>query len=285
MGIMSAEIAQQQATEQRRGFGGRSGGRAGGRSGPRRNQRRDQKDNQWIPVTKLGRLVKDGKITSLQEIFYHSLKIREYQIVDHFYKERQTPPNVQLMMSQLDRSGRYLHDTVMSIRPVQKQTSAGQRTRFKAYVLLGNCNGFVSIGHKSAKEVATAIRGAIINAKLNMIPVRRGYWGATIGAPHTIPMKLSGKCGSVRVRLVPAPRGSGVVGSETTKKILFYAGVADCFSTSSGQSCTKGNFATAVYEALKKSYSFLTPDQWKFEPLQLTPYEAHSNALQQKVSN
>merc|ERR1711915_394069 len=133
---------------------------------------------------------------------------------------------------------------------------------FKAYVLLGNCNGHVALGHKSAKEVATAIRGAIVNAKLNMIPVRRGYWGTKIGAAHTIPMKLSGKCGSVKVRLIPAPRGTGIVGSDTTKKILFYAGVNDCFSKSTGQTCTKGNFATAIYSALKKSYAFLTPDQW-----------------------
>ena len=41
----------------------------------------------------------------------------------------------------------------------------------------------------------------------------KGYWGGKLGFPHTVPMKVSGKCGSVRMRLVPAPRGSGVVGS------------------------------------------------------------------------
>merc|ERR1712032_1349193 len=33
-------------------------------------------------------------------------------------------------------------------------------------------------------------------------------------------MKVNGKCGSVRIRLIPAPRGSGVVGSPTMKKLL-----------------------------------------------------------------
>jgi small subunit ribosomal protein S2e len=47
----------------------------------------------------------------------------------------------------------------------------------------------------------------MILAKLNMVPVRRGYWGGKIGAPHTIPTKISGKCGSVAIRLIPAPRG------------------------------------------------------------------------------
>jgi len=262
-----------QGGQQQRGFGRNAGGRGGGR-GQRRPRQEDKVT--WVPVTKLGRLVKDNKITSLDDIFHHSLKIREYQIIDHFYPERQESPNVQLSMNQLDKSGRYMHETVMSIKPVQKQTSAGQRTRFKAYVLLGNCNGYVALGHKSAKEVATAIRGAIINAKLNMVPVRRGYWGASIGQVHTIPVKLSAKCGSVRVRLIPAPRGSGIVGSPTTQKILFYAGVNDCFSSACGQTCTRGNFATAVFEALKSSYSFLTPDQWQKRPLTIGPYEKHS---------
>lgn len=75
--------------------------------------------------------------------------------------------------------------------PVQKQTRAGQRTRFKAYVAIGDHNGHVGLGVKCSKEVATAIRGAIVLAKLSIIPVRRGYWGNKIGKPHTVPCKVS----------------------------------------------------------------------------------------------
>merc|ERR1719321_1905939 len=71
----------------------------------------------------------------------------------------------------------------MKIHPVQKQTSAGQRTRFKAFVVVGDYNGHVGLGHKCAKEVATAIRGAITAAKLTLVPVRRGYWGNKLGVP------------------------------------------------------------------------------------------------------
>ncbi len=74
--------------------------------------------------------------------------------------------------------------------PVQKQTRAGQRTRFKAIVVVGDGNGHIGLGVKCSKEVATAIRGAIILAKLSVIPVRRGYWGNKIGAPHTVPCKV-----------------------------------------------------------------------------------------------
>ena len=48
----------------------------------------------------------------------------------------------------------------------------------------------MGLGVKCSKEVATAIRGAIILAKLSVIPVRRGYWGNKIGKPHTVPCKV-----------------------------------------------------------------------------------------------
>jgi small subunit ribosomal protein S2e len=153
-----------------------------------------------VPVTKLGRLVKDGKIKSLEEIYLFSLPIKEYQIIDFFLPG--------------------LKDEVMNITPVQKQTSAGQRTRFKAFVAVGDFDGHVGLGVKCAKEVATAIRGAIIAAKLSIIPVRRGYWGAHIAEPHTIPCKVSGKTGSVMCRLIPAPRGTGIVAAPASKRLL-----------------------------------------------------------------
>ena len=83
-----------------------------------------------------------------------------------------------------------MKDEVLKIMPVQKQTRAGQRTRFKAFVAIGDYNGHVGLGVKCSKEVATAIRGAIILAKLSIVPVRRGFWGNKIGKPHTVPCKV-----------------------------------------------------------------------------------------------
>merc|ERR1719502_2524200 len=147
----------------------------------------------------------------------------------------------------------------MKIMPVQKQTTAGQRTRFRAFVIVGDNDGHVGLGVKAAKEVATAIRGAIINAKVNVVPVMRGYWGNKIGNPHTIPCKVSGKCGSVRVRLIPAPRGTGLVAGKIPKKVLGYAGIEDCFTASRGSTSTGGNFVKAVFNAIKATYAYNMP--------------------------
>merc|ERR1712085_224203 len=116
----------------------------------------------WTPCTKLGRLVQQGKISSIEEIYLHSLTIREAQIIDHFFPSAANPGGV-------------LKDEIAKIHPVQKMTSAGQRNRFVCYALVGDSNGHVGLGNKVGKEVASAIRGAIIVAKLNLIPVRSGY--------------------------------------------------------------------------------------------------------------
>ncbi|KAJ0893262.1 putative ribosomal protein S5 [Helianthus annuus] len=139
---------------------------------------------------------------------------------------------------------------------LQKQTRAGQRTRFKAFVVVGDGNGHVGLGVKCSKEVATAIRDAIILAKLSVIPVRRGYWGNKIGNVHTVPTKVTGKCGLVTVRLVPAPRGAGIVAARVPKKVLQFAGIADVFTSSRGSTKTLGNFVKYTRSITRSEYMY-----------------------------
>eukprot|EP00823_Brevimastigomonas_motovehiculus_P001072 TRINITY_DN11606_c0_g1_i1.p1 TRINITY_DN11606_c0_g1~~TRINITY_DN11606_c0_g1_i1.p1 ORF type:complete len:295 (-),score=87.35 TRINITY_DN11606_c0_g1_i1:274-1158(-) len=266
---------------QRRGRGGR-GGRRGGRGrgrraegeegegdrrGRRRGGRRGRRDaddkQEWVPVTKLGRLVKDGKIESLEQIYTFSMPIKEFQIIDKFLPK--------------------LKDDVMKICPVQKQTAAGQRTRMKAWVVIGDENGHIGLGEKCSREVATSIRGAMILAKLSIIPVRRGYWGQKFGAPHTVPVKITGKCGSVRVHLIPAPRGTGLVAASTSKKVLSLAGIKDVFTSSKGCTRTEGNFIKATFDALARTYGYLTPDLWTPTQFYTSPYQHFSDYLKTHI--
>ena len=79
--VPQSEQPQQSQPPQRRGRGGRQfGQRRGGRRRP------GQDDDKWKPLTNLGRLVEMGKIRTLEEIYFQSIPIKEYQIVDELIK-------------------------------------------------------------------------------------------------------------------------------------------------------------------------------------------------------
>jgi len=198
----------------------------------------------WIPKTKVGKFVQDGHIVSLEEIFTQGMKIMEPEIVDVLL------PNLQ--------------QEVLGIGFVQKQTDAGERSRFRATVVVGNGEGYVGVGDGKARQVRTAIDKATVQAKLNIIPVRRGCgsWECGCKLPHSLPFEVKGKCGSVRIEIIPGPRGLGLVGGEIPKIILRMAGVKDCWTRTYGSTSTLGSTAFAVYDGLRSTYRVVTPEDW-----------------------
>jgi small subunit ribosomal protein S5 len=200
---------------------------------------------EWKPRTKLGWLVKEGNVTSLKEIFDMNMKIKEPEIVDALL-------------------GRELQHEIIDINMVQKMTDAGRITRFRVVVVVGNQNGFVGLGVGKARQLRMAVDKAIMDAKLNIIPVRRGCGSFECGCsePHSIPYQVRGKAGSVEAVLKPAPKGAGLVAGDTAKVVLRYAGIRDIWSWSRGKTSTTINFAMAVFDALKKAYRFVTVNEW-----------------------
>jgi small subunit ribosomal protein S5 len=204
----------------------------------------EERSREWIPRTSLGRMVLEGRITSLSEVFAEGYRIQETGIVDTLL------PNLQ--------------QDVLDINLVQKQTDAGEKSRFKALVVVGNYEGFFGLGVGKDKQVRAAIQKAVIDAKLNVVPVKRGCgsWECGCGDPHTIPFQVSGRCGSVKIQLFPAPRGLGVVAGETAKKIISFVGIKDCWTRSFGSTRTVPSFAYATYDALKNTYRMISPTDW-----------------------
>ena len=205
---------------------------------------KEEKVEGWIPRTKLGKMISEGNISSMEEIFSEGFKIREPEIVDALLPE--------------------LQEEVININLVQKQTDAGEKSQFKAIVVVGNRDGYVGLGSGKAQQVRTAIQKGAADARLNITLVRRGCgsWECGCGRPHSLPFQVQGKCGGVQVVLIPGPRGLGVVASEEAKIILDLAGVKDCWTRSYGSTRTIPSFACAVFNALRKTYSFVTPKDW-----------------------
>jgi len=211
---------------------------------PPRKEDRAEKLQEWKPRTRLGNLVLEGKITSLEESFAEGMKVREPQIVDMLL------PNIE--------------EEVINVSLVQKQSDAGEKSRFKAIVAVGNRDGYLGLGAGKAPQVRNAIEKAAADARLNIIIVRRGCgsWECGCGQPHSLPFETVGKRGSVKVRIIPGPRGLGLVASEGAKSILKLAGVRDCWTKSRGSTRTIPSFAYAVFDALKKTFEVVTPKDW-----------------------
>lgn len=195
---------------------------------------RDEEIVPWEPKTLLGKKVRNGEITSMSQALKAGLPLREPEIVDILL------PN--------------LEEEVLDVNMVQRMTDSGRRVKFAVTVVVGNCDGYVGLGHAKYKEVGPAIRKAIDDAKLHIIEIKRGCgsWECGCSTPHSVPFKVIGKCGSAEITLKPAPKGVSLATSETAKHVLRLAGIKDVWAFTKGETRTTVNFAKATFDALKK---------------------------------
>ena len=202
-------------------------------SGPPRQR---QEEQVWVPRTKLGTLVNDGKVTSLGDIFRSGQRVREAEIVRKLLPE--------------------LRNEVVGVSVVQKQTDAGELTRFMAVVAVGDGNGWFGVGKGKAMLTREAIEKATTAALLKIIPVKLGCgsWECGCGRPHSVPYKIRGKAGSVTVEIIPGPRALGLVAGPALKNLLQLAGVKDAWIRTFGSTNTMSSLANAVYDAFRMSH-------------------------------
>ncbi len=186
---------------------------------------------EWEPKTVIGKKVKAGEITTLEEIRKTGKPILEPQIIDIILPD--------------------LESETLKVNTTQRVTDSGKRVKFRVVKVIGDRKGHVGLGVGKSDEIKPAMDYAIKNAKKNMISIKLGCgsWECRCPNKHSSSIKTWGREGSTVVTLIPAPRGLGLAGNNVVKKVLALAGVKDIWSTSVGGK-NIFNMASATTKAL-----------------------------------
>jgi len=203
----------------------------------------------WNPKTKLGKDVKDGKIKNIDEILLENKKILEPEIVNKLINVKSD------LISMGQAKGKFGGGKRRAWRQTQRITREGGVLTFSAMAIVGDENGHVGLGTGKSNETLPARDKSTRKAKLNLIKVKRGCsaFDCSCDEPHSIPFEVEGKSGSVTVKLIPAPQGTGLVVANELKKILKMAGIKDVYSQTFGKVRTTFNTVKACLNALEKT--------------------------------
>ncbi len=217
---------------------------------PRRGEKtREEIISAWEPKTELGKEVKEGKVKDIDEILDSNKKILESEIVDSLVNIKTD------LLSIGQAKGKFGGGKRRAWRQTQRKTKAKNIPTFSTLAVVGDENGHVGVGSGKSMETLPARDKAIRKAKLNIMKVKRTCSGFDCACSelHSIPFKVTGKSGSVKVTLIPAPQGTGLVVANELKKILKFAGIKDVYSRTAGKKRTTFNLIKACINALKKT--------------------------------
>lgn len=186
----------------------------------------------WVPKTEIGRAVKEGRIKSIDEIFALGKPIMEPEIIDALL------PNLKYEL--------------VGLSSTQRMTDSGRKQKFRAVVVVGDSTGYVGAGFGKAGEVRPALEIAIADAKARIVKVNLGCgaWECSCGGSHSLPARVRGHYGGVRITLKPAPRGTGLVGNPVVRTVLELGGIKDAWTKAEGRTRNVLNTALAVIDAL-----------------------------------
>jgi small subunit ribosomal protein S5 len=201
-----------------------------------RPSRQQEHHVEWKPRTTLGSQVASGTINSMDQVYENGMRIQEAEIVRHLLPD--------------------IKSQVVHVGIVQKQTDAGEMTRFGAIVAVGNEAGWFGIGKGKASQMRIAIDKATNAAYLDVIPVKLGCgsWECRCSQLHSVPFRVRGKGGSVNIEIVPGPRGLGLVAGENIRSLLKLAGLRDAWTKSFGSTNTMSSTTKAIFNALRSTY-------------------------------
>lgn len=209
----------------------------------------EQIRDKWIPKTELGKRVKSGEIKSIDEVLDSGLRILEPEIVDVLL------PDLEYELLRVGQSKGKFGGGKRSIwKTTQKKSKEGNKPKFATGSIVGNKNGYIGFSRGKSKETVLAREKATRKAKLGIMKIRRGCgsWECGCGETHSIPVQVTGKSGSVKLTLMPAPKGTGLCVQTELRKMLALAGIKDVYSKKDGQTKTSFNLAKACMDALKK---------------------------------
>ncbi len=213
----------------------------------------ERRKTDWVPKTSLGRQVLEGKITNIDQILLEGKKIIEPEIVDYLVPALQS--DLILIGGRPGKGGGIKR---IPIRITAKMHSSGRRFKTSSFFVVGDGNGLIGVGRGASVESRTAMGKALKRAKLNIIRIKRGCgdWECGCGTEHSIPFKTEGHAGSVRVHMMPAPKGVGLVADNETKKLLKLSGIKDIWIKTFGNTSNRVNLIYAMFHALKRLYVY-----------------------------
>ncbi len=134
-------------------------------------------------------------------------------------------------------------EKVIFINRTTKVTKGGKNLSFSALVVVGDGVDTAGYAVGKANEVATAIRKGINKAKRNTMVVKR--------SDTTIPHKVIGKFGSLRILFKSASRGTGVIACGPVRAVCECAGIKDVLTKNIGNSTNPINVVKTTFEAFK----------------------------------
>lgn len=132
-------------------------------------------------------------------------------------------------------------EKLVAINRVSKTVKGGRNMRFSALMVVGDENGRVGCGMGKAVEIPEAVRKGTEDAKKSMITVPMNG--------TTIPHEVVGVFGTGKVKMLPAPEGTGVIAGGPVRDVLEACGIKNIVTKSIGSN-NKINMVRATLAGL-----------------------------------